>query len=53
MTEPEAIAFVNDQVKGRHSRLTDVQFGDWVAVVMKTDYATARQIVTPRAALES
>jgi hypothetical protein len=53
VTEPEAIAFVNDQVKGRHSRLTDVQFGDWVAVVMKTDYATARQIVTPRAALES
>jgi hypothetical protein len=45
MTEPEAIAFVNDQVKGRNPKLADVQFGDWVAVVTRTDCATARQLV--------
>jgi hypothetical protein len=45
VTDQEAIRFVNEQVKGRNGRLTDVQFGDWVAVVRRTDEATARQIV--------
>lgn len=45
MTEQEAIEFVTTEIKTRYRTLNDTQFGDWVTVAARVDYARARQAV--------
>lgn len=45
MTEQEAAAIVAEAVQDRVPKITDGQRSDWISVLMRTDVATARQII--------